>query len=98
MGKERGRLSLVVKILGIAAVLLIVLMLLIPLFVDANQFRPMLNAQLSDALGREVKVGNLALSLFTGSIIRARAIPACGHSAEAADFFQNGEHHRDHAG
>jgi AsmA protein len=68
MGKERGRLSLVVKILGIAAVLLIVLMLLIPFFVDANQFRPMLNAQLSNALGREVKVGNLALSLFTGSI------------------------------
>ena len=56
------------KILGIVIAILIVIAIAIPFFVDANTFRPKLESELSDALGRQVKVGNLSLSLLTGSV------------------------------
>ncbi len=56
------------KIGAIVIGVLIVIVLLIPLFVDANSFRPKLESELTDALGRQVKVGNLSLSLFSGSV------------------------------
>src|ERR1039458_6582615 len=59
------------KIVGIAAIVvgvLIVAMIAIPLLVNANNFRPEIESTLSSALGRPVKVGNLSLSLFSGSV------------------------------
>ena len=56
------------KILGIVIAILIVIAIAVPFFVDANAFRPKLESELSDALGRQVKVGNLSLSLLTGSV------------------------------
>jgi len=56
------------KILAIIVALLIVIAIAIPFFIDANTFRPKLESKLSDALGRPVKVGNLSLSLFSGSV------------------------------
>src|SRR5260221_5811475 len=47
---------------------LIVIAIAIPFFVDANTFRPKLESELSDALGRPVKVGNLSLSLLSGGV------------------------------
>jgi AsmA protein len=38
------------------------------LFVDANRFRPMLESQLAAALGRQVHVGDLKLSLISGGV------------------------------
>ena len=35
---------------------------------DANSFRPRIESELSAALGREVKIGDLKLSLFQGSV------------------------------
>ncbi|WP_213807602.1 AsmA family protein [Granulicella sp. dw_53] len=56
--------------IGLAVVaLLIVVVLILPLFVDANLFRPMLETQLTAALGRQVKVGDLSLSVFSGSLV-----------------------------
>ncbi len=66
-GEKKGRIGLF-KILGIVAVLLIALIIAIPFLVDANQFRPKLESELSTALGRDVKVGNLKLSLFSGGV------------------------------
>ena len=37
--------------------------------VNAEQFRPLLETQLTTALGRQVKLGNLRLSLFTGNLV-----------------------------
>src|SRR3981081_1987110 len=37
--------------------------------VNAEQFRPLLETQLTTALGRQVKLGNLRLSLFTGNLL-----------------------------
>jgi len=49
-----------VLILGIAA---------IPLFVNADTFRPRIETELSSALGRKVSLGHLSLSVISGSLI-----------------------------
>ena len=56
------------KILGIVIVVLIILVIAIPFFIDANTFKPKLESELTDALGRQVKVGNLSLSLLSGEV------------------------------
>jgi AsmA protein len=54
------------KILGIVLAVLILAALALPFFINANQFRPMLEQRLTAALGREVKIGDLKLSVFSG--------------------------------
>jgi AsmA protein len=56
------------KIVAIVIAVLVVIAIAIPFFIDANTFRPKLEAELTDALGREVKVGNLSLSLLSGGV------------------------------
>ena len=58
----------ILKIVGIVIVVLIVIVAALPLFVNANTFRPKLEGDLSTALGRQVKVGNLSLSIFSGGV------------------------------
>jgi AsmA protein len=50
-------------------VLLLLAVLLVPLFVNANTFRSTLETQLSDALGRKVTLGNLSFSVFSGGLV-----------------------------
>ena len=40
----------------------------LPFLVNVNSFRPKLESELSAALGRDVKVGNLSLSILSGSV------------------------------
>jgi len=54
------------KIVGVVLALLILAALALPLLINGNQFRPVLEERLSAALGREVKIGDLKLSLFSG--------------------------------
>src|ERR1700689_287153 len=56
------------KIVAIIAAVLIVIVTALPLLVDANTFRPKLESELTEALGRPVKVGNLTLALFSGGV------------------------------
>src|SRR5215472_14922836 len=56
------------KILGIVVAVLIILLIVIPFFIDANTFKPKLESELNDALGRKVTLGNLSLSLWSGSV------------------------------
>ena len=58
----------VVKYVGIALAVLILIAVAIPFFIDANTFRPRLEAALTDALGRQVKVGNLTVALWSGGV------------------------------
>src|SRR3954469_10034250 len=58
----------ILKIVGIIVALLIVLVIAIPFFIDANTFKPKLESELTDALGRQVKVGNITLSLLSGGV------------------------------
>lgn len=56
------------KIAAIVVVVLIVILIAVPFFIDANTFRPKLETELTGALGRQVKVGNLSLSLLSGAV------------------------------
>src|SRR6266536_967641 len=58
----------ILKVVAIIIAVLIVIAIAIPFFVDANTFRPKLESELTDALGRQVKVGNLSLSLLSGGV------------------------------
>lgn len=58
----------ILKIVAIVVAVLIVIAIAIPFFIDANTFRPTLESDLTSALGRQVKVGNLSLSIFSGSV------------------------------
>lgn len=51
----------------IAAVVVVVLVAL-PLIANVDSYRPLIQSQLSSALGREVRIGNLRLSLMAGGI------------------------------
>jgi AsmA protein len=55
-------------IIGIVIVVLVAVAVAIPFFINVNQFRPTVEAQLTTALGRQVKIGNLSLSLLKGQL------------------------------
>jgi AsmA protein len=56
------------KIVGIALVVLIILVIAVPFFINANTFKPKLESELTEALGRQVTVGNLSLSILSGAV------------------------------
>lgn len=56
------------KIIAIVIAVLIVILIALPFVIDANTFKPKLESELTDALGRQVKVGNLSLSLLSGGV------------------------------
>jgi len=49
---------------AIVVAVLLVIAVALPFLIDANQFRPRLEATLTQALAREVKLGDLKLSIF----------------------------------
>jgi AsmA protein len=57
------------KILLAIALFVVAAAAAIPLFVDANTFRPVIEKQLTRALGRGVKLGDLRLSVFSRSLV-----------------------------
>jgi AsmA protein len=66
--KGRNNLTRRVRIVAIALGALILIGLVLPRLVNVNSFRPKLEAELTAALGRQVKVGNLSLSVFSGTV------------------------------
>ncbi len=58
-----------IRIVVAVVVLLAAAMLVVPLFVNADSFRPTLEGQLSSALGRKVTLGKLSFSLWSGSLV-----------------------------
>jgi len=55
-------------IAGGVAGLVVILVITAHLLIDANSFRPAIETQLSISLGRQVKVGDLSLSLLSGGL------------------------------
>src|SRR5216684_3765876 len=56
------------KIVLIVVGVLILLVLVVPFLIPVNQFRPTIEEKASAALGRKVELGNLSLSLISGSL------------------------------
>jgi AsmA protein len=52
----------------IAVGIVILILVIVPFLIPVNQFKPTIEAKASAALGRQVQMGNLSLSLFTGSL------------------------------
>ncbi len=79
-GKRVG----ILKIVAIAVVVVLAVIIALPFVLDANQFRPQLESKLTSALGREVKLGKLNLSILSGNVgvedISIADNPAFSHS------------------
>jgi len=60
----KGKLRIILIGVGV----LIVLVLVAPFLIPVNQFRPTIEEKASAALGRKVQLGNMSLSLISGSL------------------------------
>src|SRR5580698_78500 len=65
---RRSPMGRTLKIVGIVIVVLILIVVIAPFLIPVNSFRPQIEQQASAALGRKVEIGNLSLSLFSGSL------------------------------
>lgn len=74
------------KILIVIAVVLVAAVAAIPLFVNANTFRPAIERELANTLGRSVKVGDLSLSVLSGRILSEDLSVADDPNFSAAPF------------
>lgn len=77
-----------VRILIAVVVVLVIAVLLVPFFVNANSFRPALEARLSQTLGRKVTLGNLSFSLLSGSVVADDITIADDPAFGAAPFLE----------
>src|SRR5215471_14275358 len=57
-----------VRITGIVIGVLLLLLIALPFLINVNSFRPQIESQASTALGREVKLGDLSLSILSGTV------------------------------
>lgn len=58
----------ILKWVGISLSLLVLVVASLPLLINVDRFRPTLQSDLSNALGREVTLGNLRLRILTGEV------------------------------
>ena len=56
------------RLVLIIVAVLVLLLVIAPFLIPVNQFRPTIEQKASTAIGREVKLGNLSLSLIGGSL------------------------------
>ena len=56
------------KWIGIVIVVILVILVVVPFLIPINKFKPTIESKASEGLGRKVQLGNLSLSLLTGSV------------------------------
>ncbi len=59
----------ILKIAAIVVGILVVAVIALPFLINVNRFRPQIESELTGALGRQVGVGNLGLSILSGSVV-----------------------------
>jgi AsmA protein len=70
------------------AALVVILIAMIPFFVNADTFRPKIQDELSGALGRKVTLGHISFSLFTGSLVAENISIADDPSFSSTPFLE----------
>ncbi len=78
----------VLRVLGVLVALLLVAALSLPFLISANQFKPVLQSKLSQALGRQVAIGDLHLSILSGAVAADRLEIAEDKNFGSAPFVQ----------
>ena len=56
-------------IVGVIVAVLLLVILILPSLIDANRYKPEIQAKLGTALGRNVQIGNIKLSIFSGGVV-----------------------------
>src|ERR1700752_5390471 len=56
-------------IVGAIVALLLIVILILPSLIDANRFKPEIQTKLGTALGRNVQIGTIKLSIFSGGVV-----------------------------
>jgi AsmA protein len=56
------------RIVGIVVAILVVILIALPFLVNVNSFRPRIESEMTSALGRPVTLGDLSLSILSGSV------------------------------
>jgi len=56
------------KIAGIVVGVIVLILIALPLFININSFRPKIESEVTNALGRPVKLGDLSLSVLSGTV------------------------------
>ena len=78
----------VLKWIAIIIAILIIVVFVLPFVIPVNTFRPRIESELTNALGRQVTVGNLRLSLWSGSLAADNISIADDPSFSHAPFIQ----------
>lgn len=73
---------------GVVVAVFLVVILVVPFFVNADTFRPTVESQLSSALGRNVTLGRLSFSLLAGSLVAEDIAIADDPSFSSVPFIQ----------
>ena len=77
-------------VIGSVLALILVVVLAIPLFLNADSFRPRIESTLSTATGRKVTLGKLDLSVLTGSVVAQSSSVADDPAFSSLPFLQTG--------
>jgi len=77
-----------VKAVFAAVVLVVLVLALVPLFVNADTFRPTIQDELTSGLGRKVTLGHISLSILTGSLVTENISIADDPAFSSAPFLE----------
>ena len=75
-------------IIGVVVVLLILIAIILPHVVDVNHFKPTIESQIGDALGRKVQLGNIELAVFSGGVSIDNVVISDDPAFSATPFLQ----------
>lgn len=76
------------KVIIAVVALLVIIFGVVPLFINADTFRPAIESQLSSALNRKVTLGHLSFSLIRGSLVAENISIADDPSLSSTPFLQ----------
>jgi AsmA protein len=82
-----------VKAIGAAAAFVVIALVVIPVLVNADTFRPAIQDELSSALGRKITLGHISLSLLAGSLVAQNISIADDPAFSATPFLEASELH-----
>jgi AsmA protein len=77
-----------VKVVGGVLVAFLLVVVIVPMFVNVDAFRPEIEQKISAALGRPVTLGHLSFSLLTGSLVAADVAIADDPAFSSSPFFE----------